>query len=464
MKEYDVIVIGSGCGMGIVDRAVSNGLSVALVERGPVGGTCPNTGCIPSKMLIYPADVVMEIQRAEKLGIHAGIQSIDFNAIMKRMRKSVTESRRDQRQGLLESGEIDFYEGQGKFVKDYTIEVKGEELKGEKIFIATGSRPMIPPIKGLDTVDYLTNESVLQLENKPSSLLIIGGGYIAVEYGHFFAAMGTEVTIIEMAERLAMAEEPEISELLRRELSKRLRINLNCLAQEVSEDKDGVRIRAKDTATEQEREFSAEALLVAVGRRPNSDTLKLENTGVEINEKGYVKVDDYLMTTKENIWAVGDINGQMMFTHVGNAEAELAARNGLDGENIKVDYRAAPHAVYSYPQIASVGMTEEQAGRDHRIVIGQSMYSSTAKGEAMMEEEGFAKAIVDEDTLEILGFHIIGPHAPILIQEVVNAMTSGNHLDDLINGIHIHPALSELIQTTISLLEEPVEGQEHHHD
>ncbi len=463
MKQYDVIVIGSGCGMGIVERAVSNKLKVALVDKGPVGGTCANTGCIPSKMLIHPADRIMEIREAARLGIRVNIERIDFPFIMERMRKSVRESREDQREGILASRSFDFYEGEGRFIADYTIEVNGQQIKGEKIFIAAGARPMVPPIKGLDSVDYLTNESVLELEELPSSLIIIGGGYIAVEYGHFFEAMGTRVTIIEMTDRLVAAEEAQISDVLLTELRNRMNVHLNTTAQEVGKGGEGIRVIAKDNDSGEQTEYSAEKLLVAVGRRPNSDLLNLENTGVEVNKRGFIKVDEYLQTSKKNIYAIGDINGQMMFTHVGNAEADLAAGNGLDSEKTKVDYRAAPHAVYSYPQIASVGLTQEQAQKDHRIIVGQAMYSATAKGEAMMEEVGFAKAIVDEDTLEILGFHIIGPYAPILIQEAINAMSSGGHLNELIDGIHIHPALSELIQMTIGYLEEPLEGHEHVH-
>ena len=191
MKEYDVIVIGSGCGMNIVAQTLANGMEVALVDKGPLGGTCPNLGCIPSKMLIFAADRIAEIQEAKKLGIHAEISNVDFLTIMERMRKSVSENRKHMRQELSHAEKLDFYEGKGRFTDEYTLEVKGEQIKGKMIFIASGSRPLIPPIKGLDSLDYLTSETVLKLKERPDSLIIIGGGYIAVEYGHFFAAMGT---------------------------------------------------------------------------------------------------------------------------------------------------------------------------------------------------------------------------------------------------------------------------------
>jgi dihydrolipoamide dehydrogenase len=454
MKKYGAIIIGSGCGMNIVDEALGHGLHVALVDRGPLGGTCPNLGCIPSKMLIYAADRIVEIQEAKKLGVAAEVQNIDFNFIMGRMRKSVQENQNHMRHGISHAENLDFYEGEGHFVSDYTIEVNGETIKGDKVFIASGSRPLIPSIKGLDNVDYLTNETVLQLKERPDSLIIIGGGYIAVEYGHFFAAMGTKVTIIEMADRLLLAEEPEISALLKEELSTRMDIHTSALAEEVKRGADRVAVVVKDKETGREQEFSAQRIMIAVGRKSNADLVKVENTGVEADGRGFIKVNEYLETSKKNIWAVGDANGQQMFTHVANREAAIAAHNALHNARLKIDYSAAPHAVYSHPQIASVGLGEEKAKKEHKILIGRARYFDVAKGEAMMEERGFAKAIVGKDTERILGFHIIGPYAPTLIQEVINAVASGGHINQINAGMHIHPALPELILKTLGNLEE----------
>jgi len=454
MKKYDVIVVGSGSGMLIVDEATDHGLKVALVDKGPFGGTCLNTGCIPSKMLIYPADSIVEIQEAKKLGIEAETRSVDFSFIMQRMRKSIHESQSQMRQALSQAENLDFYEGEGHFVGDYTIEVSGEKIKGDNIFLVSGSRPFIPPIKGLNSVDYLTNETLLQLKELPDSLIIIGGGYIGVEFGHFFAAMGTKVTILEMMESLVPVEEPEIYELLKEQLRRRMDVYTNAQAEEVKQESGKVKVAVKDRNTGEKRDFTAQRILIAVGRRSNADLLKVENTGVEIDGRGFIKVNQYLETSKKNIFAVGDANGQQMFTHVANREALVAAENMFHGADLKMDYNAIPHAVYSHPQIASVGLTEAQARKDHDILIGRVRYFDVAKGEAMMEEEGFAKAIVEKDSRRILGFHIIGPYAPVLIQEVVNAMTSGGQIDEINEGIHIHPALSELIQTTVNSLEE----------
>jgi dihydrolipoamide dehydrogenase len=453
MEKYDLVVIGSGSGMVVVEEALSHALKVALVDRGPTGGTCLNTGCIPSKMLIYAADMIIEAKEAKKLGIVAEIKNIDFNFIMERMRRNIGGYRDSMRKGLAEVENLDFYEGEAHFVQDYTLEVNSKKISGKKICIASGSRISIPPIKGLNSIDYLTNETVLQLKEKPESIIIVGGGYVAVEYSHFFQAIGTRVTILEMANRLVLAEEPDISELLRKQLSQRMEVHTNALVEEVKTKNANYVVVAKDANTGLQKEFTAQKVMVAVGRRSNADLLKVEKTGVETDSRGYIKVDEYMETSKKNIYAVGDANGQQMFTHVANREAGVAANNMLHDSKEKMNYGAAPHAVYSHPQIASVGLTEETAKKDHTILVGTAKYSDIAKGQAMMEEDSFAKAIIDKDTEKILGFHIIGPNAPELLQEVVNTMESGDTVSNIISGIHIHPALSELIQQTLANLE-----------
>jgi mycothione reductase len=454
MRKYDVTVIGSGCGLNIVNEALAHGLRVALVDKGPLGGTCPNLGCIPSKMLIFPAERITEIQEAKKLSIETDMRSIDFKSIMERMRKEVREDREHLRHELSYMDNLDFYEGEGHFVDDYTVEVNGEKIKGDKVFIASGSRPLIPPIKGLESIDYLTNETVLQLTERPEDLVIVGGGYVAVEYGHFFAAMGTKVTILEMADQLVLSEEPEIAETLKKEMSRRMSVHTGVQAEAVKSNGHDAAVVVNDLASGRRREFTAQRILMAAGRRSNADLLKVENTGVELDKRGFIKVDEYLETTKKNIFAVGDINGQQMFTHVANVESSLAADNAIHGSKTKMDYSAAPHAVYSHPQIASVGMTEEAARKAHKILVGTAKYSDVAQGEAMMEESGFAKAIVEVDTGRILGFHVIGPYAPVLIQEVINAMASGATVDQIQAAMHIHPAITELIPRVLSNLKD----------
>ena len=453
-EKYDVIVIGSGAGMVVVEEALAHGLKVALVDKGPTGGTCLNTGCIPSKMLIVAADRIVEAHESKKLGISAEIKSIDFKFIMERMRKNVASYRDRMTKGLSEVDGLRFYQGEARFIKNYTLEVNGKTISANKICIASGSRVSVPPIKGLEKIDYLTNETLLQLKEKPESLIIIGGGYVAVEYSHFFAAMGTRVTILEMANRLILSEEPAISELLKKRLSQRMTVHTSALVEEIRRQDGNCVVVAKDADSVALKEYTAEKVLVAVGRRSNADLLNVAKTGVETDSHGYIKVNDFMETTKKNIYAVGDANGQQMFTHVANREASVAANNLLHDVKEKMNYGAAPHAVYSHPQIASVGRTEETAKKDHSILVGIARYAEIAKGEAMMEEDSFAKAIVDKETDKILGFHIIGPNAPELIQEVVDTMESGGTISNIMSGMHIHPALSELAQQALANLAE----------
>jgi len=457
MKEYDVIVIGSGeGGKGIAFKSAENGLKTALIEkgifRGYIGGTCLTVGCVPTKALIVTADMVMEAERARRLGIQLEIKKIDFREIMERMRAS--------RQKVMDylSGEfrktpnLDFYTAEAHFTGEYTLDVDGEGLRGEKIIIATGARPAIPPVKGLADIEYLTNETALELTEKPKSMIILGGGYIAVEFAHFFAAMGTKVTIVEIADRLIGYTEPEISETLRNELSRRMEILLDTEAAEFRRKGKRYGLKVKDKRSGKESEIQVEKVLVAAGRISNADLLKPENTGVKIDEKKFIKIDDYLRTRKENIWAIGDATGRQMFTHAADKEAEVLWRN-LNGENVKMNFEAVPNAVFTYPQIASVGLTEAQAQKEHEILVGKAMYSHTARGKAMLEETGFAKCIAEKATRKILGFHIIGPEASTLIQEVVNVFAEGGTADDILDKMHVFPAMPDIITETLSRLE-----------
>lgn len=454
MKKYQAIIIGTGCGSIIAGEAQAHGLKTAMIDRGPlIGGTCLNWGCIPSKQLIFPADRIVEIQESARLGIKARVENTGFAAIMERVRRSRAESQKDIRDKLVQAEELDFYEGETRFIGEHTLEVDGKQIEGEHIFIAAGSRPFIPPIKGLADVPYLTNESLLELKEKPESLIIIGGGYIAVEYGHFFAAMGTKVTILEMADRLVLSEEPEVSSLLEKKLKERLSVFTGARVEEVSRDGSSVVVLTGGAASGGVIRHTAQQILVAVGRISNADTLNLPAAGVELDGRGFIKVNARMETNRKNIYAVGDIIGRQMFTHMSNREAAVVAHNVVHGAKMEVDFDTVPHAVYSHPQIASVGLTEAEARRGHKIAIGKARYYDVAKGEAMQEMDGFAKAIVDVKDEKILGFHIIGPYAPELIQEVINAMTSGG-IEELNRGIHIHPALPELITATFSRLEE----------
>lgn len=463
MKKYDTLIIGSGAGMNVADAAYRHGMTVAVVEHGPMGGTCLNRGCIPTKILTYPADIIQTIRDAEKLGITARIDAIDFKGIMERMRHHVRGDSQQQGQAVDAAPDLDWYKVTGEFIDDYTLRIGTETITAPLIFIASGARPHIPPIQGIDEVDYLTSKTALDLDEPPKSMIIVGGGYIAAEYGHFFDAVGTDITILGRNPQFLPQEDPEVSQLALQELRKRFNIQTNHEVLEANQTPNGITVKARNRSTGSIVEFSGETLLLAAGRIPNSDLLKPEKTGVDTDKQGYIKVNQYLQTSKESIWAFGDALGKYMFRHMANVEAEVAWYNANvlmrsdeghshgheahEPQLIPVDYSAVPHAVFTYPPVAGVGLTPQQAKQqDYEILVGKAEYTDTAKGIAMGEPSGFVKVVVENQTQRILGAHIVGPYAPILIQEVINVMSCHNaSMILLLQAIHIHPALPEIV-------------------
>ncbi len=448
MKKYDVVVVGTGSGAALVEDALGHEMTVALVDKGPVGGTCLNVGCIPTKLMVFPADRIMEIRESAKFGIDAEIRGIDFGRIMNHMRNHVAGSHDRIRRSLDKAKDFDFYFGEARFTGDHTLEVNGQAIKGDMIFLASGARPRIPAIQGIETIPYLTNESVLQLQERPESLVIIGGGYIAAEFAHFFEAMGTRVTIIQRNDFLVPQEEPEVSQLLQKALSRRMAVHTGSEVVAVRREGHQLTLVAEDRTSGEHWQTTAEQVLLAAGRTSNADLLQVQKTGVDTDDHGYIVVDDLLQTTGKKIWAFGDAIGRKMFRHAANHEASLAWDNAVHGKKERMDFRLVPHAVFSWPEIASVGLTEQEALAEldsREILVGHAFYSEVARGTAMMEKEGFAKAVVQAESGRILGYHIIGPHASILIQEVVNAMANEGELWSVARGMHIHPALPEVV-------------------
>ncbi|MBT0159699.1 dihydrolipoyl dehydrogenase [Candidatus Bathyarchaeota archaeon A05DMB-2] len=454
MERFDVLVIGTGSGMIIASTAVENGFRTAVVDNGPMGGTCINRGCVPSKMLIYPADVATMAQEAGKIGVHATIDSIDFRNIMTRMHTLVNGDSSRQARAVEATPDLTWFKEQGTFTGDYKLQVGDRTITANMIFIASGARPGIPPIKGIENVGYLTSDTVLELEKPPGSILIVGGGYIGVEYGHFFAGIGTKTTILQRPPRLLPDEEPEISDLLRKELQRRMEIYTNFEVMEAKQEGSMKTVVARNRENGALQEFQAEALMIAAGRVPNSDILKPEKTGVALDERGYIKVNEFLETSKKNIWAFGDAIGREMFKHVANYEAGIVWHNAVHDHKVQMDFSAAPHAVFSHPQVASVGLKEAEAKQQgYKILVGKALYKDTAMGGAMGEPEGFVKVIVERETGKILGGHIIGAEASILIQEIVNAMaTETKSYAPIIRAMHIHPALPEVVQNAFGNL------------
>jgi mycothione reductase len=404
-------------------------------------------------MLIYPADRITEIQEARKFGIDAKITRVDFGAIMGRMRKAVASGGNFLRKEIRNSRDLDFYHEAAHFSGDYTLELKREIIKGKKIFIASGSRPFLPLIKGLNAVGYLTSESVLGLETRPKSIIIIGGGYIGVEYGHFFAAMGTRVTILGRNDALVPGEEPEISALLEKELKKRMDVHTGITVAAFAKSGRNAAVLVTDQKSGRKRTFIAERVMIAAGRVSNAGLLKPENAGVSTDERGYIRVDDHLLTSRKNIWAVGDIIGRQMFTHAGDKEARIAWHNATHDDKIKMDFTAVPHVVFSHPQIASAGLTEAQARKNHTVLVGKAKYSDIVAGDSMAEKEGFAKAIAEKGSRRLLGFHVIGPHASFIIQEAANVIADKGTVNAIIDKMHTFPTLPELIPEALEKLE-----------
>jgi mycothione reductase len=454
MERFDVLVIGTGSGMIVASVAVENGFKTAVVDNGPMGGTCINRGCVPSKMLIYPADIATIAREAGKIGVNTTVNSIDFNNIMTRMHTLVNEDTGTQARAVEATPDLTWFKDTGEFTGDYTMQIGDHTITANMIFIASGARPGIPPIKGIENVDYLTSDTVLELENPPQSILIVGGGYIGVEYGHFFSGIGTKTTILQRPPRLLPDEEPEISDLLKKELQRRVEIHTNFEVVEAKQEGNVITVVARNRENGALQEFSADALMIATGRVPNSDILKPEKTGVELDERGYVKVNEYLETSKKNIWAFGDAIGKEMFKHVANYEAGIVWHNAVHDHKVPMDFSAAPHAVFSHPQVASVGLKEAEAKQQGlKILVGKALYKDTAMGGAMGEPEGFVKVIVERETGKILGGHIIGAEASILIQEIINVMvTETRSYAPIVRAMHIHPALPEVVQNAFGNL------------
>lgn len=468
MDKFDLIVIGSGAGMNVVTSATQEGWRVALVDQGPTGGTCLNNGCIPSKLLIYPADIIRELQHASELGVECSLEKLDFPRIMKRMHAVVDKARSDLEESIDNDPNITWYKNTGEFIGDYTLKAGDKVLTAPKIVIATGARPLIPPISGLVEGSYLDNISLFNLEEVPESLIIIGAGYIGCEFGHFFSAMGTDVTILGRSPMVLDNEEPEVCGIVKKILSQNMRVitSHEVVNVEVKEGKKAV--SALNIIDNNTYSFKADEILLAAGRRSNSDMLKPEKTGVEIDGRGWIKVNEHLETTKKGIFALGDALGKYMFRHTANYEADVVSHNVLqakkDDDREKADYHAVPHAVFTYPQVAGVGMKQSEAlAAGNSILVGRASYTDVVKGIAMGEGLSFVKVIVEEETGRILGCTVVGSSAPELVQQVTYLMnTDYRDLMPMIKAQVIHPTISEVVVQAFSNLAHPYHDQVEH--
>lgn len=465
--HFDIITIGSGGGAKISTPANKLGFKVAMLEHGfdvrlpgeahrdGLGGTCLNRGCIPSKMLIHPADVVTEIKEAARFNITASFGGVDMEKLVTRVSAAVDGDSDSIKPGYDNNPNKRWFSESATFIGPKTLQVGNRVLTADRIFLAGGAEPLIPDIPGLASSPYLTSTEALRLTKQPKSMIVIGAGYIAVELGHYFGALGTEVHMMARSKLLRVCDE-EVRAEFDRVFSERYHVHSGIGFKKVEHDvATGFTMTYSDSGGV-ERTMVAEQLLVVTGVKPATERLQLEKTGVELRSGGFVKVDDCLRTTCEGIWSFGDMAGNYLFRHCANFEADYLMEQVLyplketgvtPTQYPPVDYTGMPYAVFSNPQVAGVGLTEEECQQQGiRYVKGVNLYAKSAMGDARLSDHGFAKLLIEVGTRRILGCHIVGYESSTMIHQVVPLMRLNGKLDDLLYCIYIHPALNEILR------------------
>lgn len=445
IETFDLIIVGSGSGNSI--PSYLDDWKIALVERDVFGGTCLNRGCIPSKMFVYPADVAVAAQTSSKLGIDTQFIGTDWSAIRDRvfgLIDPIASSGRDYR--ATGTPNVTLIEGTAAFIDEHTLDVEGRRITAPNILLAAGARPVVPPIAGLMETGFHTSDSVMRLPDLPKRLGIIGGGFIAVEMGHVFSGLGSHVTIFNRSNTLLREFDQDISATFTAEFAKRVDLLLGHIPTKVERVADGIKITCAVGET------IVDEILVATGREPNSDLLGVDAAGLECHHHGTVAVDDTMATNVPGIWAVGDIANNYQLKHLANAEAAIAFWNIGHPDDVRhQSYKAVPSAVFSSPQVATVGLTEQEATRQGRsFSVGRRDYGGTAYGWAMADDSGFAKVLVDDETGLIIGAHVLGPQASSLIQPLIQAMQFDQRAEDVARQVfYIHPALTEVVENAL---------------
>jgi dihydrolipoamide dehydrogenase len=461
-QKYDVAVLGGGPGGYVAAiRAAQLGRKVAIVEKEKLGGTCLHVGCIPTKGLLQNAEVFHHCKESEKFGIQTGEVRFDWNAIMERQR-SIIERLHKGVQMLMKKNDIQVLPGTGKLLTSNQIEVNGTEetwtVEADRIVLATGSTARSLPGVTIDEKRIVSNVGALILEKPPATMIVIGAGAVGVEFAGIFKTFGTEVTILEYLPRLVPLEDEEISKQLLRSFKKaRIGVKTGVAVQSVETVGERVRVVYKEEDSEQTLE--ADICIVAVGRRPVSEGIGLENTQVK-TDRGFVLVDEYCRTDDPSIYAIGDLIGNYQLAHVAEVEGWLAASH-LCGEEIEpIDYLAVPRCTYCQPQIGSVGLSEAEAvAKGYAIEVGRFQFLANGKALALGSTDGFSKVIRHAETGEILGAHIIGPEATELVMEMVVAIRNKVSAKDMAHTIHPHPTLSEVnLEALHAAIGEPVHG------
>ncbi len=448
MKSYDVIVIGTGGGMKIAVPAADMGLRVAIIEKGPTGGTCLNRGCIPSKMMVYPADLIHTFRQASRVNLKVPQPvSVSFEKLVARISRTVDDMSQNLTQSLRGHPNITLLNGNAVFEKDRVIQVDGEFHTADTIFIATGSYPKIPDIDGLQGSPFMTSREALRNTDLPSSMLILGGGYIACELGHVYGTFGTE-TVFLLRSEFMRKEDREIRHEFARIFSKFHRVYQHVKPVRVRYHDNRFSVEVADSASGETGLLQAEALLVAAGVVPATADLGLERTGIKADEQGFIRVDDHLRTGVPGVYALGDCIGNYFFRHSVNLEGEYLVRSVLEKtEAGPLDYGSVPRAVFTYPEIAAVGRTEDDLQRSGtEYICGKAAYPDSNVGLARQLDHGFAKVLIERRTGKLLGGHIVGEEASNTIHILIAMMSMGAGLADLLSMIYIHPALPEIVK------------------
>ena len=441
-KHYDVLVIGTGAANIVLDAALEQGLSCAVIERGRFGGTCLNRGCIPTKVLVTAADYVEEIKELPAIGIEVNAAQMNWPMISKRVWEKIDESYGVEKY-YRAFDNCTIYNGEGFFIAEKVLQVNladgtlSEEITADKIFIGIGAKTKLPQLANREDVGYLSSESLFgdKYPKQPfGELIIVGGGPIGCEFAHIFAAAGTKVTLVQHNIRLLPKADEEISaQILENMRSRGINVYLNSDLREMHKVQEGKKLIFANRTTGEITEVQAEEIMFASGIEPVSADLKIEKSGITTLKGGWISTNEFMETNIEGVYALGDVNGQAAFRHKANYEAEILAHN-LFSNKVPQDWRWArydlvPAITFTFPQVAQVGMTEQDAlQKGYEVKIGKQFYRNTAKGYALgleLESDGFAKLVIDKKTDNILGVHIIGPQASLLLQPFVNLMNSG---------------------------------------
>ncbi len=441
-KKHDIAVIGSGpAGYVAAIKAAQMGKSVALIEKGLMGGCCLNVGCIPTKTLIANTTVLHTVKRAADFGIMTGPVSFHYEQ-MKKRKDSVVFKIRTSLEGLLKTNKITIYRGNAEFESTRSLKIMGHDnvfVQADKIIIATGSIPLDIKAFPCDHERILNSTSILELTEVPESLAIVGGGYIGCEFASLFAELGTKVTILEALPSILTAQGPTIAQFMTKSFTARgVNIQTNVMVQSIENKKSNVHITLADGKT-----VDADLALVSVGRKVYTEGLKLENAGLKTTDRGFLETDDKMETEVRGIYAIGDVTGKWMLAHVGSHQGIVAASNAV-GLEMRVHYEAVPAVVFTAPEIATVGLTLEQAQKaGYTATTGMFPFQALGKAQAAMETDGFAQIISDKKTGQILGAIVIGHEASNLIAEMALAIQNELTLESVMDTIHAHPTLAE---------------------